>query len=126
MHIIFYEDFRQNTEGVFDGVLAFLGLTKRGERICFRHLNRSKVNRSQFLKHFINHPPAFVSNFLRLLFPSAPARARIYRSLIKLNARSAERPDLTAETEQKLRRQFAPEIMELERLVDRDLSSWYD
>lgn len=121
VHVIIYEDFRQDTAGEYRKVLDFLGVD-RNAVVDFRASNENKVVKAEWLQRLIWNPP-----LLRPLIP----RLRRYRAvhaarrvLLALNSRRHRREAIDPSLRERLTRELEPEVVRLGRLIGRDLSAW--
>lgn len=127
VHVIIFDDFRQDTEGEFTKVCEFLGVST-DFKPNFTIKNPAQTPRSLML-----HRVAFRIKFIekaivRWLRPIIPSRLgkvlwRIYRIPWKLNMKTGRAP-ISSETRMTLFAYYEQEIKDLERLLRADLSCW--
>lgn len=84
--------------------------------------NRATLSRSNWFQYWLN----IQSSNREILKTIIPLRIRynIKKSLLKANAQPTKYPSLDPALETKLRLQFAPEVKNLEKIIDKDLSAW--
>lgn len=119
---IIYDDLRRDTAQVYQQVLDFLGLPPF-ELPEFRRHNEARVPRSATLNAALRHPP----NWLRVLtraVTTARMRRKIYETGTALLARRARPEPMPPELDAQITEMFRGEVMQLEHIIDRDLSSW--
>jgi hypothetical protein len=124
VHVVIFEDLRDQTAEAYDGVLQFLGLeTFLG--VEFDIHNRRKEIRSRSFQQLFARRPRALSHALRRVVPE-PALRSMYRAIMTLNTREVARPRIPAPLAVGLTNEFAPEVRSLERMLHRDLSVWLD
>ncbi|MCL6632469.1 MAG: sulfotransferase [Alicyclobacillus herbarius] len=120
MQVFLYEDFA-NPNKVVQEVLRFLGLnTEVPIDTTIRH-NTSGVPRLRPLYMFLSRPHP-VKEWAKRVLPTAPCS----RASHWLKNRLLVREDMNPTTRQSLLNFYAPDIVRLQELLDRDLSAWLD
>ena len=119
IHVVLYDDFKIDASNVYAEILNFLGLSSFSPN--FKKVNPPKVRRN--LKFHLLLKKLFAAPTRRFLPPEL--RLQIICFLDKLNSKPKKRKPLDADFELKLKSEFRPAIMELEKMIDRDLSNWY-
>lgn len=123
VEIILYDDFKQDTIGVYRNTLFFLGVeTQFKPEITI--INPSKKVRSKTLRSFIRFSFKHFRALFRPLFPSLDSRVKVGQFLINLNTIPQERSPMDQALRRRLVEQFAPEVDQLSLLLKRDLSHW--
>jgi hypothetical protein len=122
VHVVVYDDFRDDTAGAYAGVLEFLGVDA-SFRPDFAVVNANKRPRLEILQRAIYRPPRRLLGAVGWLrrFPMVHA-ARA--ALVRANSRSARRPPMDPGLRAELTREFEPEVRRLERLIGRELTAW--
>jgi hypothetical protein len=123
LHVIVYDDFAANTEGVYQGLLRFLGVNDRARPERFEVVNASKRTRSERIRHFLARPPDLPRRLIRRTVP-APVRRALYDRAKRLNITEAPRRPMPAETRERLERLFAEETERLSQFLGRELATW--
>jgi hypothetical protein len=126
VHIIIFEDFRQNTAAIYRNTLAFLGLQDDG-RANFPRINENCVHRSRAVGRLLKKPPAFINRRVKLaerLFGVEQLWG--IDTITRLNTKSVKRPKLSREFREQLQEVFRPDIARLTQLLGRDLSAWLE
>ncbi len=129
VHIIIFDDFKQNIPEIYKQTLDFLGVQSDFEANFQVHNPNTQV-KAVSIYRFLRKPPAWIFKLGRAITPSflAPLRRKIGWSFIKKSQKmlTAEkpRPKLDSEFEHDLRKRFSPEVEKLSQLIDRDLSHW--
>lgn len=122
VHVIIYDDFRDDTAGAFQATLRFLGVGT-GFRPTFERIRPDGRIRSVGLQNVLLSPPRAVR---RLSHAIAPERLR--RALVGgvrgLNSRGGPRAPMVPELRKRLLAELAPEVERLGALLGRDLSLW--
>jgi len=127
--VILFEDFTQKTEDVFQDILQFIGAEPEF-RTELLPINSNKKVRSTLLQSLIKYPPSKVLEIGKYLIPIPQSWRRsalenLKAFLKKLNTQKTPRPPLNSQLRERLTREFEPEIKRLEKLICRDLSTWY-
>ncbi len=117
VHVIIYDDFKQDTAVTFRETLLFLGVNP-DVQMDFKVVNPSKYLRSGRLQVLFEHLPA-----LRKLIP-IKGRIGLYKKLLRANTQFQQRPPMDPGLRQRLQAQFVPEVEQLSELLERDLTHW--
>ncbi len=125
VHIIIYDDFKNNTATVYKETLRFLGVDEDFTP-DLKVINPSKIVISGFLRDFLQMPPDFARLLVKIFIPFRGVRQRIIERLKRWNTVYKPRPPMNPELRKRLILEFEPEISELGRLIGRDLSMWYN
>jgi hypothetical protein len=125
LHLVWYDDLRDDPAAVFDTVTDFLELP-RYAGIDFRVVNPNKIQRSRLVAGMTERP---VSPGLRRMVGGVKRALGIgslglRRRLARLNTTERRRPPLAADFRAELRDYFAADIAALESLTGRDLTAW--
>ncbi|HEX6474708.1 MAG TPA: hypothetical protein VF114_06445 [Candidatus Limnocylindria bacterium] len=122
VHVIVFDDFRDDTGGTYREVLEFLDVdptfTPR-----FEVRNPNKRVRSRFLQRLIYQPPGPVLRAVPKL-RRFPVVRRAREAMLHLNSAAARRPEMDPQLRARLSTELAPEVEALGRLISRDLSAW--
>lgn len=121
VHVIIYDDFRDDTAAEYRRLLEFLGVDP-DTRVVFTPRNQSKRSRFAWLQRLIWDPP-----FKRHLVPILrrfPVSHRARGALLRANSVDAPRAELDPALRAELARELAPEVARLGSLLHRDLSHW--
>ena len=121
VHVILFDEFKENPAAVYRNVLDFLAVDS-GFDAGFEVVNASRELRSPAFRRFYADPPSWAKLPFRILPRSA--RARIARAIRALNARPARRPAVPPDLALRLRSEFSDEVRDLGDLLGRDLSAW--
>ena len=127
VHIIIFDDFRQDTEGEFIKVCEFLGISVNN-KINFTAHNPARtprfvmLHRAAFRMKFIENA---IVQWLRPIVPSQLGKVlwSIYRTPVKLNMKIG-RASVDHKTRITLASYYKHDIKELEMLLGRDLEGW--
>lgn len=127
VHVVLYDDFASNPSRVFRDTLGFLGVRGLPSDRSFRVINGNKFVRSCLLRSVLADP--LVRSTVVAMKPWLPASVfgalqRAEATVWRCNTRFARRPPLDPELRAKLKREFAPEVERLSRLLGRDLTHW--
>jgi sulfotransferase family protein len=122
--VIVYDDFRDDTPGVYRGVLEFLGVDAEfAPRFAVR--NPNKRVRSRLLQRLVYQPPGPLLRLVPLIrrFPLAHA---LRDRMLRVNSSPERRPPMDPELRRRLLNEFTPQIRRLGDLIGRDLSAWFE
>lgn len=117
VHIIIYDDFRQDPLRECQKTFRFLGVDDSFRPAMERH-NPSKEVKSLFLTRMLKTEPWYYRAI------PLPLRERIEWRLRRFNARVAERKPMGPELRGYLQQNYAADIQGLSQLLDRDLTHW--
>lgn len=125
LHFILFEDFKADTGGEFEKVLAFLGLPSEG-RNDFPPVNVAKRRRLERASRFIAKPPEALVTMLkagkRLLGIRGPLGvAKLAERNLSVEMRAA-RPE--GPFREELSAHFKEDVELLSNLLERDLGHW--
>jgi hypothetical protein len=118
VHIIIYDDFRQDPARSYRETLEFLQVDP-GFQIDFQRVNSNKRPRNIWLQRLLNNPL-----LMAVGGRMTPIALPVYRLIRRLNTETVERSSITPETRQRLQQQFMPEVAKLSDLLGRDLTYW--
>ena len=118
LHIIVFDDFKQDAAAVYAGVLKFLGL--RAFTPNFKVVNQNKRIRSRVLHNVLQNPASPVNRLPK------PLNRLTYKALDKLNSAVEVRVPLEPAVKDRLIREFTGEVESLSKLLGRDLRGWLE
>ncbi|NER78791.1 MAG: sulfotransferase [Leptolyngbya sp. SIO1D8] len=126
--VILFKNFTRNTAQVFRETLEFLGADPDFSAE-FSTKNSNKQVRSSVLQTLIKYPPAKVLEFGKYLLPIPQSWRRAllenFKSGLKrFNTERKPRPALDPDLRYRLMKEFEPEVLRLEALIENDLSHW--
>jgi hypothetical protein len=124
VHVIVYDDFRDDTAAVYRGVLEFLGVDSSFQP-DFEVRNPNKRVRFRAIQRLIYQPPGPLVRVVPWL-RRFPLIHRLRGAALRLNSAQARRPPMDSELRERLLGEMAPEIEELGQLIGRDLSGWLE
>ena len=120
VHIIIYDDFKTNTDGVVRDVLRYLNIDDTVELELEQH-NRSKTYRSAFVQSLLYQLPEPIVD---VAIKVRPLVSPLRRWLLQWNQREEKRPPIQPETLAMLQAYFRPQVEELSTMLNRDLTHW--
>jgi Sulfotransferase domain len=120
--IILYDDFVKNPSDVYVDVLRFLGVDP-DFMPRFEIVNANRHVRNVLLQRMVRTPSAPLRAVVRALLPR-PLRQRAVEGIARLNSREAPRAQMPDDLRRTLSQQLAPDVMDLSRLIGRDLTHW--
>ena len=123
VHVILFEEFRDNIRETYAQTLKFLGVDPAYEA-NFEVVNPSRQARSQILQRFFVDPPQWARSLARPILDNSRLREQVRRVALGLNTRVASRPAPSPEIRVELIEHFRPEVEQLSNLLQRDLSAW--
>ncbi len=122
VHVIVYDDFSKNPQLAYQNVLTFLGVSQNHE-CAFNIVNANRRIRNTTLHDFLSHPPKILQGLARSLLARS-IRQRLTTYLNGINEKFVPRPEMNQLLRKRLESEYAEDVRELSRLVDRDFSSW--
>jgi Sulfotransferase domain len=120
--IILYDDFVRNPSDVYVDVLRFLDV-RTDFTPRFEVINANRHVRNVLLQRMVRTPSAPLRAIVRALLPR-PLRQRAVETIALLNSRRAPRGQMSDDLRRKLTRQLVPDVMDLSKLIGRDLTHW--
>ncbi len=124
VHVITYDDFRDDTAGVYRGACAFLGV-EPGFVPDIRVINPNKRVKSPALRRLVRTPSPRLRRAVHVA-SSQGLRRRAGDALNRWNTRFAQRPPISVELADSLGGLVAREVDELRTMLGVDLSSWLE
>ena len=121
VHIIIFDDFIGDTQGVYRETLEFLGVAPDFQP-GFEIHNPAKSIRSPVLHRFTVARPEFLSK-IKWILPYS-LRRMVIGSLEGFNVRKESRPPMSPELRALLNQEFQVEVESLSTLLGRDLTHW--
>jgi hypothetical protein len=121
VHVILYDDFKNNPRAIAEGLLHFLGVD--WNETDFRTVNANRRARSMSLQEFVRYPPRHLQKAARVMLPRR-LRSALVGYLCKLNIVYESRPPMHQALRQRLQKEYEPEVEQLSELLDRNLSAW--
>lgn len=125
VHVIIFDDFKNNTATVYRETLRFLGVDDSFTPDFKRH-NQNTIARSGKLMYFRYNYPEFIRTIGRLLVPSVRLRHGLMQTLTKVNTKSLERPPMPQDLRLQLQQEFRRDVVRLSALLGRDLMHWVE
>lgn len=123
VHVILYDDFRDDTEGAYRALLERLGVDPSLGSPSYEVINPRKRVRSERMRHFLARPPDLPRRVIRRLVP-ATVRHQLHARATRMNFALAPPAPMPPETQARLEEMFSGEIASLSHLLERDLSAW--
>jgi hypothetical protein len=122
VQIVVFDDFKSNTAEVYRKTCGFLGVEEDFQP-QFKIINPRKRIIGHRLHRFIVDPPETAKSISGVLIPYRP-RKKLLEIIKYFNTRYKAHGTLDLELKRKLQVEFAWEIEQLSKLIDRDLSMW--
>lgn len=125
--VLILEAFAEKTERHYRETLEFLGVDPSFQPDFEVH-NPNVTVRSRVLNRFVRNPPGPVKWFVQVVDRALPAslfRVPVRTLYRTLNTRRTQRPSLPDDLRKRLEKELKPEVRQLSRLLDRDLSRWW-
>lgn len=125
LHVIFHDDFTRNPREAYLSLLSFLNLMDDG-RETFEVTGSAHYNKYPRLAALYQNPPRSISFIVRAL--KKLLRVYAYKNLLEgikgLLINRKPRPKLSVAFRHRLVKEFEVELTKLEKITQRDLSSW--
>jgi hypothetical protein len=122
LHVIVYDDFRDDTPGAYRETCRFLGVDP-GFEPSIEVVNPNTRVRSRAMRRVIRRPPEWLRPALHRI-TSERARRGVARKMIRLNTSVSQRAPLSAEIQAELAEEAAREARELDELLGLDVGGW--
>jgi hypothetical protein len=124
VHIIIFDDFKNDLSTVYVKTLRFLGVNDDYQP-DFRVINPNKRARSRLLRGLLNDPSPTTKGIGRLLVPR-PLRNPLFLFLKQFNKKYMPRQPIDPQLRKCLQMEFAPEVKKLSHFIGKDLNYWTD
>lgn len=123
--LLLQEDLLKDYPSVFTHISNFLRLEPLIPKQIARS-NPAALPRSRRLHAFLFRPSGLPQRILKLFtrYMSYETRYRLKKKVIRANFRPIKYPPMPVEVELQLRRRYAGEVHQLEKIMERDLSHW--
>ena len=118
IHIIIFEDYINNTEQGFRKLCEFLEINPNFKP-SFEHMNQIRSLRSESVQKIVNK---VAGSKLKTKLSKIP---KIQQAYWFLNSPNYSRPKIDPDLRKKLCIELEPEINELSKLLNMDLTYWY-
>jgi hypothetical protein len=122
VHVIYYDEFRENTRREVRNTFEFLGLDP-SVPVSVEIMNPNKVVRYRRLHAWAMAPSGRLESLYHALTP-ASAHGRLAALARRVSLKYEPRPPLEPHVRRRLEQEMAPDILRLGRLLNRDMSSW--
>ena len=123
VHIILYDDFRENTEKTVTETLNFLGVYSKMQ-IGYDIINPNKKIRFFSLHRVIKNPSPGLKKIVRVILPVKKIRHDIMSYLFRWNISLEKRDKMNDELYIRLKESLTDDVNTLSKLINRDLSAW--
>jgi hypothetical protein len=123
--VIFFDDFRKDTSGVYKKTLDFLGLSFH--QVNVDPVNQNKKQRMQWLADFTERPPeVLVKPYLRLkkVLGLEGKELGLRQPLTAINVTEVKRETLSEAMQQKIIDNYREDIQKLSNITGRNLDHW--
>jgi len=122
IHIIIFDDFKTETAKAYKETLSFLGV-KSNFQPDFHVINPNKNIRNKALQNLMQSP--VIKRLTKYSIPQL-VRHKLAKILTYFNTAYQPRHPMTAQLKMRLQAEFKPEVEQLSRLLERDLSHWVE
>lgn len=120
------DDLQASAKGVYEDVLAFVGVDSDG-RTEFPRVNENKVFQSALLARMTERPPGFWVAGARMAKRALGLqRIGLLRWLREMNKRKVARAPLSPAFRERLVEEFREDVLRLQDILERDLSAWLE
>lgn len=124
VHVIVYDDFRDDTLGAYRRTCEFLGVDRAFEPEI-EVVNPNKRVRSRAMRRLVRRPPEALRRALHAV-TTEEMRRRGGRALKRVNTRFERRPPVSPAVAAALRPEVERQVRELDELLGLDVSRWLD
>ena len=122
--VVIFEDFKANTNEVYQDILAFLGVDLDFAP-NYVTVNQNKTVRNRGLQQLVRRPPSGLRTMVKKVVP-ASLRQSLRSEILKRNIQAKPRPEMSFELQQALQQEFRTEVTSLSSLLGRDLTFWLE
>ena len=124
VHVILYEDFRDDTIGVYRRTCEFLGVSPEFTP-AIEVVNPNKRVRSRAMRRLVRRPPELIRTVLHAV-SSREMRRRTAGVLKRVNTRVEQRAPVRSHVAELLRPEVERQVQELDELLGLDVSGWIE
>jgi hypothetical protein len=127
VHVIIYDDFKEDTANVYQETLEFLNVSTDFEPE-FTVVNSSKIQRFPIINRLTLHkPPGWYVIFMRITRLILPHTIRYFvgRTINRFNQSVRPRPPMKPKIRQELQTELKNSVDQLSALLGYDLTLWY-
>lgn len=119
IRVYLYEDFKNNPNEILKDIFSFLNVDETFTPEVLTHDNISGIPKSKILDTFLSQKNP-IKKFFKPLIPS-----RVRKQIVnQLKMQNMVKPECPLEVRLKLGEVFREDILELQKLLQRDLSTW--
>ncbi len=123
VHVIIYDDYVSNINLCLEEVFDFLKIEKIAIDTSKRHMEGGWMFKNKFLRNLIIPQNNFKS-LIKSIFPNKKIREGLKQK--EINISTVETPQLSIAMINKLRMYYKKDVLNLAKLLNRDLSHWID
>jgi hypothetical protein len=121
--LFLFDDFQANPDRAFRECCQFLGVREDIHPHCGPHNVGREVKCANW-HEFLTRTPRWGQLLARVVLPFPEWRKRTQQFLVSRNHRAGKSAGMSDDLRSQLKREFAPEVAELSKLVGWDLSHW--
>lgn len=129
VHVIVFDDFKDDSKAAFNGLLDFLGVEPHPD-VTFEKVNPNQGVRFAWLRDLYMQHDQKVRELGRLLIPDDDLRRtfgkKVFEVYKQLYTREEERKPMSEAARERLRRAYRDDVERLSELLDRDLTGWVE
>ena len=123
--IYLYDDLKKDTLGLVKDVYKFLGVdTSFTPDISIKY-NVSGIPKNKFIHKFLKEPNILKSIVKPVVKTLIPYKERL-KIIEKIKMKNLQKPQMKPETREYLKNLYREDILKLQDLIKRDLSSWLE
>ena len=123
--VILFDKLKQDASEVYRETLQFLGVDPHFQPE-FPVVNPNTNIRSGALRNFLKNPPEIARTIARLVLPRRSLRSKLKSGLLEFNTQYKQRQPMDPQLKRQLQDEFRPDVENLGRLIDCDLSHWLE
>lgn len=129
IHIIFFDDIKNNKQQVINDALSFLDIHSH-DLIDYKTINKSAIPKFPFINKILFGDMRFKkrlknNRIFEWLLPSS-TRIKLRRKLLQLNKSKKNHPPIDSQSKSFLISIYRPHITSLENLTSRNLQHWLE
>ena len=120
--IVLFDDLKTNTKDTLADICGFLGVDNEFEFVKRTEQNSSFMPKSAMLSRLFTMESKTKFKFLSRIPESV--KTTIKEQFMRLNSKSEKSPEMNLKTRNKLKTFYQDDLLKLQKLIARDLSSW--
>ena len=121
VHIIYYDEYLLNIKSCLDNVFDFLKIRKVKIDTSIKYMKGGWLFKNRVLRYLLISSNPFKS-LIKNILPSKDLRRILKNKIMRIS--TVDTPKISSEMRDKLKRYYRQDMLDLSKLLNRDLSHW--